>query len=519
MLRVFSGSCLSLEDMETVRRSNLVKRPHILGPGDDFFTEDGEPVRPQPAAHTLQKVFSGSALDLNAMNGDILSEEEIPPFSGSRHQLQQQEQQVQNHYQLPQYYQQQKQERSPGTTVSTILNQLSSESEKERAKSVKNKTNVLVIGGIGYISSHIVAKLLDAGYTVRVTVPDTLSQQERNELYSMDRDSEQRLSIFEAEMTNSTTLRDALRGCKYVIHCGFQVNYGVKDPVALHVNAVQALFDAIRLAGKSTVKRVVITGAATSVFHVTDAVPPSGVFDESCWNTVATAATDPIPYARICFEKEAWRLKQMLGVELVVILPSITIGPSRTDEISDAMLRLQELATASPTVPFAPNLYWNYVDVRDVAEAHVRALECQEVKDQRVIVSNGCFSYAELSVMIKEAYPHLTPPTRTANTFVTLLVGAFHSQVKLRFLWRTTGVRKVLDAHKAISELEMKFIPMKETIRASIDQMIRAGEVRAPNAPRAVRNPTLLYVVSTVGVAITAAGVATWVLARWRKNR
>ncbi|KAF5224293.1 putative NAD dependent epimerase/dehydratase family [Trypanosoma cruzi] len=497
MLRAFSGSCLSLEDMEIVRRPNLVKQPHILGPGVDFFTEDGQPVRPQPGAHTLQKVFSGSALDLNAMNGDILSEEEMPQPNAFPPNPQEQ-------YVLP------------GATVSTILNQLSSETEKGRAKSVKNKTNVLVIGGIGYISSHVVAKLLDAGYTVRVTVADTLSEQQQMDFYSMDQGPERRLTIFEADMTNSSALRDAMRGCKYVIHCGCPTSPGNKDPVALHTSAIRTLFDAIRSTGKSTVKRVLITGAASSVFHITDPDPPSGAFDESCWNTVATAATDPVPYARICFEKEAWRMKQMIGVELVVILPSITIGPSRTEEISNAMMQIQGLATASPSFPYAPNLYWNYVDVRDVAEAHVRALECQEVKDQRVIVSNGCFSYAEIAEMIKEAYPHLTPPTRTANTLMTLLIGATQSQVKMGFLWRFVGVRKRLQTHRATVDLDIKFTPMKETIRVCIDQLIRAGEVPAPNAPRATCTRKLFAAKKRVGLLLCAAAAAVWIVARTR---
>ncbi|KAG8349014.1 dihydroflavonol-4-reductase [Trypanosoma vivax] len=469
MLRVFSGSCLSLEDMEMVRCPNLVRKPHVLGPGADYFTEDGQPVRPQPGANTLQRVFSGSVLDLNATVGDMLSDEDVSHGTGAR-------QAPQN---LPQS---QQQHALQDGAVSTILSQLSSETEKGRAKSAKSKTNVLVIGGIGYTSSHIVTKLLEEGYTVRITVSDSTNQQQQMELQSIPRDPELHLSIFEADITNSASLRDALKGCKYVIHCGCAVTAADKDPVSLHLNAVQALFDAIRLVGKSIVKRVVITGAASSVFHVTDQDPPSGFFDELFWNTVATPSTDPIPYARISFEKEAWRLRQMLGVELVVVLPSITIGPSKTEEVSDAMRKLQGLATASSYFPYAPNLYWNFVDVRDVADAHVRALECQEVKNQRVMVSNGCYSYAELGKMIKEAYPHLTPPTRTANTLMTLLIGAAHSQVNIRFLWRTLGVRKRLDARRAKTALGVKFTPMSETIRDSIEQMIRASEVPAPDA-------------------------------------
>eukprot|EP00758_Cryptobia_borreli_P008683 Tbor_TRINITY_DN5410_c1_g1::TRINITY_DN5410_c1_g1_i2::g.25373::m.25373 len=69
MLRVFSGNCLSLEDTSDlyIKPSLPIQRPHLLGSGVDYFTVDGEPLRPVLCAHTLSKVFSGSTLDLNAL--------------------------------------------------------------------------------------------------------------------------------------------------------------------------------------------------------------------------------------------------------------------------------------------------------------------------------------------------------------------------------------------------------------------------------------------------------------------
>lgn len=482
MFRVFSGSCLSLEDMETVRRPNLVERPHVLGPGADFFTEDGQPVRPQPGALTLQKVFSGSALDLNAMNGELLSDEELNSPVGQARTL----------------------------PVSTILNQLSSESEKEKAKLAKSKIHVLVIGDNAYVASHVVAKLLDTGYTVRVTLPDAMNRQQQLDLYSMNREQAQRLTIVEADMTNSAALRDAIRGCRYIIHCGCPaLGAKEKNPVKYHTEAVQALFDGIRLSGKSTVKRVVLTGAASSVMNITDPTPPSGTFDETCWNTVATAEADPVPFAKIFFEKEAWRLQQMLGVELVVLEPSICIGPSRTEETSEAMMTIQSLANTPWYFPFCPNLYWNFVDIRDVAEAHVRSLERPDVRDQRVIVSNACLSLTDISRIIRRLYPHLSTPTRTANTFLTLLVAATQSAqgVNLRFLWRSLGVRKPLSNVRAKEELSMQFTPIEETIGACVEQMIRAGELPPPNAaPSGSITKRVVLTLSVVG-AISGVGV------------
>lgn len=493
MFRVFSGSCLSLEDMETVLRPCLVEHPHLLGPGADFFTENGEPVRPQAAVQHLQKVFSGSALDLNAMNGDLSDEEALSPMAQQRI--------------IP---------------VSTILNQLSSETEKEKAKTAKSKIHVLVIGESGYLASHVVAKLLDAGYSVRMTVPDASHHQKQVELFGMNRETAQRLSVMEADLTNCTSLRDAIRGCRYIIHCGCSnVAAQEKDPVVLYTKAVRALFDGIRVAGKSTVKRVVLTGAASSVFHITESEPSSGMFDESCWNGVATAVTDPIPFAKMVFEREAWRLRQMMGVELVVLLPSISIGPSRTEETSEAMLTIQNLASAPSYFPFCPNLCWNFVDIRDVAEAHVRALESPDVKDQRVIISNECLSLTELCRMMKSLYPHLTPPTRAANTLLTLLIAATQSSrgVNIRFLWRSLGVRKRLDNHCAVDVLGLQFTPMRDTLVACLDQMIASGELKAPPPAKDVSSTTTSFMKVQVccRVMVAAAvcgGVAAFFLRR-----
>ncbi|CAJ1013708.1 NAD dependent epimerase/dehydratase family/3-beta hydroxysteroid dehydrogenase/isomerase family/NAD(P)H-binding, putative [Leishmania lindenbergi] len=456
MFRVFSGSCMSLEDMDTVLRSNLVEHPHLLGPGADFFTESGEPVRPQPGAHTFQKVFSGSALDLNANNAEG-SDEEVAASSSLG----------QGPRAIP---------------PSSILNQISTENEKEKARAAKMKIHVLVIGESGYLASHVIAKLLDAGYSVRMTVPDAARQQKQIDLYGASRDVAQRLTILQADITNSNTLRDAIRGCRYIVHCGCSsASPQAKDLVTFYTKAIRALFDGIRLSGKSTVKRVVLTGSASSIVHITECDPPSGLFDENNWNSVATPEDDPLPYAKLVFEREAWRLRQMMGVELVVLLPSISIGPSLTDETSEAMVTIEGLANSSKYFPFCPNLSWNFVDVRDVADAHVRAMEVAEVRDQRIIISNECVSLPELCRTMKQLCPQLTPPTHTAWTVVTLGIATLvlWNSVNLRFLWRSLGVRKRLNNRRAKEQLGITFTPMQQTLRDCLEQMTRSAKVTA----------------------------------------
>lgn len=503
MLKVFSGSCLSLEDMDVIRRPRIVEQPHVLGPGTDFFTEDGRPVRPQPSAHTIHKVFSGSALDLNAMQS--IEDEEVTP-------------------------------RTPppaaplATTVSTILSQVTTESEKERSKFSKSKTTVLVIGGNGYLSSHIVAKLLDAGYTVRVTVADELDNQQQIELYSMVPEAGHRLTISEADVTKASSFRDVIPGCKYVVHCGVSPSaVRDRDIVLAHMDAVQALFDAIRFNGKSSVKRVILTGSASAVLNVQDPIPASGKFDESCWNTKATALADPFAFAKLSFEREAWRLKKMFGTELMVILPSIVIGPSLTHETSEAMCTLVDLASGSPLFPFAPNMNWNFVDVRDVADAHIRAMEHPDLKDERLIVSNQCLSLSEVGRMIKASHPHLHPPTRSAPFWLTLLIAPLvHARVRISFLWRNLGVRRVLDSSKAKRELGLELTPIETTVRDSIDELIRTGMLPPAVPPRTgtAAGATAAQPASSplskrwcAAAAVTAVGVALGIAALRFNNK
>eukprot|EP00331_Platyophrya_macrostoma_P002661 CAMPEP_0176424174 /NCGR_PEP_ID=MMETSP0127-20121128/10693_1 /TAXON_ID=938130 /ORGANISM="Platyophrya macrostoma, Strain WH" /LENGTH=510 /DNA_ID=CAMNT_0017805207 /DNA_START=79 /DNA_END=1611 /DNA_ORIENTATION=- len=510
MLKVFSGSCLSLDDMDVIRRPKIIEQPHLLGPGNDFFTEDGRPVRPQPSAHTLQKVFSGSALDLNAMKDD----EEDDEFSAA----------VAEPSDVAAADSQQS---ASGATVTTILSQLSCESERERSKALKNKTTVLVVGGNGYVACHVVAKLLDAGYSVRITVSEPLDSAEQLEIYSTVPDAGHRLSITEASVTNPGAFREVLRGCKYVVHCGVSPAQAQreKDIIRAHLESVAALFDAIRLNGKPSVKRVVLTGSAAAVFHIQDPVPPSGVFNEQMWNTRATAISDPVPFAKLSFEREAWRLQKMFGVELVVMLPSIVIGPSLLHETSEAMRTIHDLASGSPYFPFAPNLYWNFVDVRDVAEAHVRAMEHPDISEQRIIVSTDCLSLSEIGALIKKSHPHLSPPTYSAPSWITLIVAPLsHAKVKMAFLWRNLGVKKVLDNRKCLELLDMQMTPLERTIADSVEQLIRAGHLPPPPAAgpargegAAVAQPKKSMYLAAVAVALGA--IATVALLRPRGKR
>lgn len=507
---MFSGSCLSLDGVD-VHRPRLVERRHELGPGFDLFDEEGRPTQPPSRAHCIHKIFSGSALDLNAAG----SEEEVksPRQNPVRHPV--------------------------DGSLSTMLEKLSSESEKERDRQIRSRTTVLVVGGAGYVGSHVTAQLLEAGYTVRCAVPTSqLNQHVSEDLHLMVPEANRRLTVTEIDLTDMNSFREVMKGCVYVVHTGVASVQDRGDIVNVHVEAAKTLFDAIRCFSKSTVRRVILTGSSTTVFHPSDVPPDKGGFNEEHWNTKASSNTEPFHFAKVAFEKEAWRLHKMVGVELVVVIPSIVLGPSHTTEVSEGMRTLSDLCNSSPFFPFAPPMYWNFVDVRDVAAAHVLAMENDAAAGQRFIVSAGCFSLSEIGSMAKKSYPHLHPPHMNAPWALTMILGpATNARVSMRYLWNNLCVRRPLDSTKIQTVLGAKVRSMEVTVADSIKSLIDEGYLPRPGLKKkgSVESSSLLQsnqcadvvphhqrillTLNRCASAVLLLSAASYALYRWRDHK
>lgn len=533
MLRVFSDSCLSLDHMETVTRADLIRQNHILGPGVDYFTQDGKPVKPHPGMEELQRVFSGSTLDLNALGsgGELSAASQSP---------REEEWNVSVHASsgspsgapLSAFFFQQHLLSLPESVISSPC--ASTCNEWNTGKGMGNSDIVMVIGDNVYIATSVVAKLLSVGYSVRVTVSDSAKAPHyESSFYTLQYDIAQRLAVFIADMTDEEALSCAMKGCQYVVHCGYSnitsssslpsdvehtqmfldasvsgrnlvsaSTHAVSDDeenkyysIQYSERAVKALFAAIRKVGASTIKRVIITGAYTSVFDVADADPASGLFDENCWNTKTSPEDDPAVFAKILFEKEAWRLQRMIGVEMVVLLPAVPIGLSCTAETGECMQIIQDLATTK--FPFCPDLCWNFVDVQDVAECHLRALQNPDLRQGRIIISTACLSLVELSGLLKEVRPSLSPPVKTLNKLLSFF--AFQLNVsrfrRRKRLWRSLGKRKVLDNCKAKRVLGMEFTPLEKALDECLERILTSSssnsdrEQTSQTVPRKTSSP------------------------------
>jgi len=265
---------------------------------------------------------------------------------------------------------------------------------------------------------NIIRVLTDRRYRVRGTVrslADAAKVEPLKQLFP-------KLELFEADLLGgSEPFEVAMKGCKYVIHCASPFKNRVADAQAELVDPCLKGTEAVISAALRTgVSRVVLTSSTAAVGPPLQWMRDSAladrekVFTEADWNHEATLATAPYMFAKRLAEERAWELVGKAdSLALVTICPGFVIGPmlgSRADGESVAFVRsMLDGSTKERGCKGAPLAI---TDVRDVALAHLRAMETEEAAGKRFVVcSERGYSKIELAGMIRDRFKAYSVPT------------------------------------------------------------------------------------------------------------
>jgi len=331
---------------------------------------------------------------------------------------------------------------------------------------------VLVTGASGYIGSHIVANLLSKGFNVRATVRDSSDPERVNHLESLTVSEGGSLEIVEMDLLDSESVQRAVSGCDSVIHTAAVVVLKSKraqekivDPSVVGTKNVLDAIDA-----SSTVKRLIHTSS-------TAAIRPSSWEDGQTLNTEtwaddATIEENPYGLAKYSAERlvRDWHSSKEGSIRMVTINPSVVLGPP----LSKRHLRGSPsfvMMLLNREVPFVIPMHISIVDVRDVAEAHVRALTMGEESGRYLVVS-GQMWWREAAIAIKSANPELRIPTRQIPYLLSLVVSIFHPRVSLSWARMHLGKRLFWDASPAERELEMEWISPEQSLLDTIPPIL-----------------------------------------------
>jgi nucleoside-diphosphate-sugar epimerase len=263
-------------------------------------------------------------------------------------------------------------------------------------------STVLVTGGSGFIGSYVILQLLAAGHTVRTTVRNLNRENDvRAMLKAGGAEPGERVSFFAADLENDAGWSDAVAGCEYVMHVASPLSIQeIKTEEELVLPARDGTLRVLRAARDAGVKRVVVTSSfgAIGYGHKKQTAP----FNETSWTN--PESPDVIPYvkSKVLAERAAWDFIAREGgsLELSVVNPTGVFGPVLGPDFSGSISIVQRMMDGA--MPVCPKLYFGIVDVRDVADLHLRAMTDSAAKGERFIaVAGESISLLEIGNMLR----------------------------------------------------------------------------------------------------------------------
>jgi len=248
---------------------------------------------------------------------------------------------------------------------------------------------VLVTGGSGFIAAHCILQLLAAGHEVRTTVRNLAREADvRAMLKAGGAEPGPRLSFVAADLMADDGWAEAARGCDYALHVASPFPAGVpKDENELIVPARDGALRLLRAARDAGIRRVVMTSsfAAIGYGHPVRQKP----FDETDWTNLDGDDLSPYTKSKTIAERAAWDFIAREGgaLELSTVNPVGVLGPVLGPDFSTSIQIVKGLIDGS--VPGMPKLSFGLVDVRDVADLHLRAMTDPAAKGERFLAISG----------------------------------------------------------------------------------------------------------------------------------
>jgi nucleoside-diphosphate-sugar epimerase len=263
-------------------------------------------------------------------------------------------------------------------------------------------STVLVTGGSGFIGSHCILQLLAAGHQVRTTVRSLKREGEvRALLKAGGAEPGDRLSFFAADLENDRGWPEAVKACDYVLHVASPIPPNVpKNEDELIVPAREGALRVLRAARDAGVKRVVLTSSFAAIGY--GHKPQDKPFDETSWTNLDGDGVLPYAKSKTLAERAAWDFiaKEGGNLELSVVNSVAVLGPVLGSDYSPSILLIERLMDGA--VPGCPKVYFSIVDVRDVADLHIRAMTYPAAKGERFLaVAANSMPMADIAKVLK----------------------------------------------------------------------------------------------------------------------
>ena len=333
---------------------------------------------------------------------------------------------------------------------------------------------VLVSGGSGYIAGYLIRQLVAEGWKVHSTIRSLAKEAGVRKLLAVD---DSRLTFFAADLTADAGWGDAMAGCSHVAHVASPVPFSaVKDANELIVPARDGALRALRAAKAAGVRRFVMTSSVAAIAYGRG----RGVhtFTEADWTPPDYPGATPYIRSKTIAERAArdWVATEGGGIEYCSINPSVVLGPVWSTDYSASVLIVKKLLDGS--LRSCPDAGFGVVDVRDVADLHVRALKAPNMAGERFIASGPFMKLRAIADVLRSELgaDARKVTTRNAPDLLVRLAALFNPAA--RAVVGELGSVRHQDASHAKTVLGWATRPVEQSIVDAARSLIALGIVK-----------------------------------------
>lgn len=346
---------------------------------------------------------------------------------------------------------------------------------------------VMVTGATGYVAGWIVKRLLEEGLTVHATVRDPAISK-IGYLNELAANLPGTLRYFKADLLDRGSYAEAMAGCSVVFHTASPFALNISDPQKELVDPAQlGTRNVLETANRTgTVKRIVLTSSCAAIYGDNADLDKTsnGLFTEENWNTSSSLQHVPYAYSKTIAEQEAWAIANRQSQwKLVVINPSFVIGPGIVaHSTSESFNVVRQLGNGRMKAGI-PDIGVGAVDVRDLAEAHLRAAYMPNAQGRNIISGHNT-SLLGLALALLHTFGEYPLPRRTLPKWLVWLVWLVaplaDKSTTRKFVARNVNYPWRADNGKGKRELKMTYRPLQASMQDMFQQMIDNGMIPKP---------------------------------------
>lgn len=340
-----------------------------------------------------------------------------------------------------------------------------------------SKLPLLLITGInGYLGAWVTLKALESKkYRVRGTVRDHKNKEKLEPLKKAFGELFDQIELVSADLNDADSLAKAVKGCQYVLHVASPYPAASpKDEDEVIKPAVEGTIAILEACVGSTVKRVVTTSSCAAINDFSNG---DADYDETHWPEI-TKSTTPYVKSKILAEKASWDYidtltKEERTFEFSTINPGVIIGPLLIKATGTSQKIISSLLEGK--YPSCPQAYFPYIDVRDCADAHIRALEAKPF--ERYALTRGTYKFSEIGTIIRDNFEKMGYSVVYQDMYKLTAWAASFFDKDVDSIYNDWNVKCNILNDKATKELRLEYTELKDSVIEMCYSMMDHGLV------------------------------------------